>query len=909
MVALVCVALHLSIQARAEQQAEVLVQRWAVDTGVSIRKVRYHLLRNGLVLQGLRLQRDDLRFSAKHLLIHANPKLLLGEHPRIGAVQVQGFTLQLRDPKRYLHNWHPSKALLRLWRATGLVDMHGGTLLIQRSDKARALVELSGFVVSQRMAQGKRVIHVSREGSIAEPVTLLWYPAKGETGMGSGALSWQGLPAGSLAEAAGLQEVSGILSGRVAWQSKEANALPVVDGMVTLRNPALHAAGSQQLLWSLKRHGDGGVSIKVKAHSWPIQLWSEQLPMIARRHLTHALLDAEFRVSRSQGGWSSFSRKGVLHDVTYAADAEEVAQRPNWYWEEIRFEDLRMDFSRKVLHARHLLTSNSSLVLQLPKGEQVVAANAHAGALFHAKEAQIKPWRMSVDRIGVEHMALGLEVQRGRLLIPSLKGQCSWNLSNVIDFDLHTPVSSANVQLNVSRWHLHGRANYHAGAVHRAAFQLQAAALKLAQLRAFLPLQGGEGKTLQVEGLANLDMSVEVEQGLWRAKGVMKAADVLVAHEGDRWQASKLIVRFGPVGMGMDHQSIRTLIAERWHYTTTLTPLSSLATGAAAEAIYRLPWWVADLQQRGWQFGRMNWMGGTVSLGGANAHWLKQLNLSFGGVGADEAWVQVHADGMLGGGHFVLKGKWFSQRKDLRFIGSASVQQAVPFFLNDWLQVSGMPKVLRGRLSATIRVKGDQARYRANVGLRLSRVLFDAAVSEHDPMLEKTGYSTVGLLERLRGRDQQVKVSFSTEGGWQSEPLTLARMGAALQLEIERTIRNHDDGVDEVMVNKDRSTTPVVIARVRLHDDAGLSHNERVRLRQGLMLLRGKPGWVIELQPKWSGETLNAASIARVRYTQILLEQFMLKRNLPKKMIYPLWPTERDHADDIGSIRVVMVPG
>ncbi|MFQ5346041.1 MAG: hypothetical protein ACE5DZ_08800, partial [Mariprofundus sp.] len=135
--------MQLSIQANAQKQAKSLIQSWGKQAGVQIENVRYHLLRNGLILQNIRVERGQNQILIKHIFVRANPKLLTGSTPRIGSVNIAGVSAVIRTDD---HNaWQEERPLQQIWQAATSLTLRDGQIKLYLKGTDAPPVVLSEF--------------------------------------------------------------------------------------------------------------------------------------------------------------------------------------------------------------------------------------------------------------------------------------------------------------------------------------------------------------------------------------------------------------------------------------------------------------------------------------------------------------------------------------------------------------------------------------------------------------------------------------------------------------------------------------------------------------------------------------------------------------------------------------------
>ncbi|MDX8407376.1 MAG: hypothetical protein R8L58_03210, partial [Mariprofundaceae bacterium] len=291
---------------------------------------------------------------------------------------------------------------------------------------------------------------------------------------------------------------------------------------------------------------------------------------------------------------------------------------------------------------------------------------------------------------------------------------------------------------------------------------------------------------------------------------------------------------------------------------------------------------------------------GSISVGRDDGFWARKLSLHSESLRPDGL-SEVMVRGNVGGGSLALDGKWSPLSAEPVYLLQAKLSHANPFFLNDWLRASGMPRLLRGRLSYSLKLAhGTPAgSYIAEHRLHLDRWLAEASVSPDDPLLGRLGYGLADAIARLDNGKGRASLTFRVNGDTAAAALALNQAGKALQ-------QAWQAGIAKAPVHRTRHEAPRFEARIRLHETSGLSHNERARLRKLWRHLKANRKGVIDLEPVWTGATLDEALIGRIRYTQSLIESFMHKRGISTGRIYPVWPTGQNHAEDLGFIHVSM---
>jgi hypothetical protein len=213
-----------------------------------------------------------------------------------------------------------------------------------------------------------------------------------------------------------------------------------------------------------------------------------------------------------------------------------------------------------------------------------------------------------------------------------------------------------------------------------------------------------------------------------------------------------------------------------------------------------------------------------------------------------------------------------------------------------------MPRLVRGRLSAALQVRDGEVpdSYLANVSVELLRGEVERGLFTADPLLTRTGFKTSELLQRLEREPGRIALTYELQGEWGEQPLTLERLGLAMQQQMHELA-----GAGSWRADAGQSAAgPDVIARVRLHGRERLSQNERIRLYKVVRNMRAHPDLMIDLRPQWIGAELTPEEIRRIRRTQQFIENYLTHRKIGKARIFPVWLTAADRVDEIGSIQV-----
>jgi len=900
MLSLLCVAMHLSIQEHAQTKAERLIQEWGNATGIEVAGVHYHLLRNALILKEIGISRGEEKISISHMLLRANPRLLTGPNPQIGRVEIAGLEAAV-SLDGISETWGEDERLQRIWQTSRYLSLDNGIVTLFSKDETRQPLTFAGLSLRQRSQGQRRTITATAQLATGD---LHWQWQSGEQGgVGAGGkMGWRQIDAGLIAAALGLRPVAGELQGHLSWgaaQKEDTGQKPYdIEGRVTFITGQGRPDGS--LRWQAAKRPDNW-QVDLSATDWPVDAWIDSLPRIANRSLYSGDLTGSLLWQGSSEKWKLSGTQGELRNVVYAdTDASDV---PPWHWQRLAYENLQLAPAERRLTAAGMRLAGAEIVLtpQSQPARQNTAA-AEPG------------WTAVIDNMQAEGLTLALQLERGRVETPTLQGSGSLKADGQLTFDLNSssadaPEGGESADREPPQWRLNGYATKHQGVPAEARFDLLARHVPVHRLRPLIPLEAASGKPLALEGdVAELHLAVEVTDGLWQAKGEAVVAALRLAHAGDILETDQLAVQFGPVGMGLPSQRVSQLDVRGWRYLTVLNPLPPLQPGEEVRqerVRQQPPWWTTMLRRQNWSVETSIWLDGSISVGHADSRWAEGLDLQLNHLQAGQ-WADIQMRGRVGDGEFALNGDWDALSLPSRFKGEASLTHALPFFLRNWMNISGMPSPLRGRLSARLTVaEGETPNdYQASASIGLKRGLTRLGVFPSDPLLSRIGYNTNDALMLLADTRGDAELTFAASGDWRDSPLTMERLGRAMQSALQQRIKAREQRKHSPM--RDTSGETLLRVQVRLHDEESLSLNERARLHKALSVLRSGSSRVIDLVPRWAGAKLDAELLGRIKKTQHLIEQYLTYRGVSKGRIFPLWPTAENQVKEIGSISLVV---
>ncbi|HXH65023.1 MAG TPA: hypothetical protein VNH42_05880, partial [Mariprofundaceae bacterium] len=132
MLALLLVAAHFAIQVHTQDLARTTVGQWLRRSGGSVDQVRFHLLRNALTLDGVRLESGGISLSIPEMLLYGRVDSLLGGHPVLSRVTLTAPRLQMQAAAalRLLASEPGSGDTMfdQVWRLARHLEIRGGVL-------------------------------------------------------------------------------------------------------------------------------------------------------------------------------------------------------------------------------------------------------------------------------------------------------------------------------------------------------------------------------------------------------------------------------------------------------------------------------------------------------------------------------------------------------------------------------------------------------------------------------------------------------------------------------------------------------------------------------------------------------------------------------------------------------------
>lgn len=862
--ALLLLSLHFAVQAEVQQQARDVVSRWAQQQGVSVADVQYRMMRGALTLENFRFHKGGVNFAAATLTLQGDITSFLNKQPRLSLLELRGLRLDVDEIPQdfWIADGAYSPVLARLWRSARAIVMEGGDIRIGGSGgfpHQPVDMELLRFraqgAAGARQARG--LFHLLG-GHVELQLEEAW---EGDSAPKVQALThWEDIDASSFLPAVfGGQPVLGAFDGIVDWRA-QAGSRVESQGAIEFSSADMTSAPAK-LKWQGSFAGgqwQGGL----ETARWPLVMLTEQLPLFASREVDGGMLDGRLEVSRSGDGWHIAGDGLAVSDLYLQRQVSQGEEAYVWEVSRALLDGLNIDAK-----ARQFRVGSLELEGVDARFDPVRA------------DGQSDEWDVRVGEVVVRDFRPSVYLgEDRRLYLPAFAGAAKWKGGGwQVELKSDGP----------ERWLLSGQAYLQGSASTQ--LTLKAVGAPLVRFRSMLPplLRSGEA---ELEGTVGAKAELSEREGVWHLVGDVQVANVHFGLLGDNWFADSIkIDALRADASGRAHA--RDVRLQGWKYRAPLYPLAQPAQQAApAEHADVREWFGA------WQIDRLLMKKGQVAVGQSDAIWLQDTEVELAGIGP-EADAVLSVRSRFDGGVLNVKGRigLSSPRPDVKEL-KVTVRDALPFFARDWLRLSGLPAVTRGRLYADLSARQDGGEWRGTAYVRLQRGGLEEGVFAEDVLLERTGFNAYELFSRLSdGQSIRVKIPLAGHASLASV-LGEGFVNAARQ-DAERS------------GSKIRQQVHMqTLSQVRLHERDALSHNERTRLRSAIEALKRNPKWVVELVPQLGGRELDDEAIRQVRYTQQLMAVFMEVRGISRTRVFPVWPGVL-HRDAAGSSGISLLAG
>jgi len=915
-ISLLLLTAHFSVQEHVQKNMRQAVHDWLKQSGGDVQHVRYRLLRGALTMERLTWvdpADPELTLDVARVFVRTSSRVMLSSTPSFSELHLEQPVLSLR--RDALLGWlrgdrqsalNGLTAFLQHVQSVSVEDM---SLLVSSGQDGGAEDLLLQQVVGQVSSRGMHL-----KGSL-DAGTVQLQTTTGDAGTLSGRLLLSGISMASLAvlsggvtESPGTQSspsgatASGelVLSGD--WKKHDVG----LQGTMRLTDGVLAGSFVMQGGWSAT-----GIDVDLDCKDVSLASLPLDWPVFAGRSLTAGRFSGAMHVERSwmasgesgtdeqSGSAWRIAMDGALSDVLLGGE-----HLPAWRIGSIRLNKARLSGVGGSFAAEAMRVSDADLSL-----------NAYTSATGSSQAATLQIEDLKLERIRAQLLfadGSGIVLPElrgsGRLASGPPEGLSAWHLSLASAADEADLAGGGEGE----KWMLEARGDLSADWQAK----VKGAHVPVVRLRPLMPriaLPGEQGVP-EYSGHADFQLQLRpIEEGI-QLEGHAVLQDVRMMQGGDQLTATRIEADITEAGSNGRRRLSRLELSD-WHYQMALRPLPRInalpqtmsdsvpAAASASDAdaassakkagnIVDVSESTAPMRAFNWEIEELVAQDGRISLGQADAliagDMLLRVHHLAGGLPAHFTLSGTFADGELQAvGKLVLQ-------PGLLLDAKLDVSNALPFVFNDWMRLSGMPGFVRGRMDARFSIAPVGPVLLGAYGGKLSISLHQGALAAgafpDDPMLQRTGYSSLGLLERLNA-SRRVSLAIPFHGAWPTSSLAgnLGEAGlAVLKSAAART--SAATGRAEIVVAK--------LTRLRLQGKRGFSHNERVRLRQMAKALLADPSLIVELTPQLGTAQPDADMTARVRFSQRLVEDYLRKFGVAGKRIFPVWPQSRHQRGD-----------
>lgn len=861
MLALVLISIHFAMQVYAQQEAKRLVSSWVEDSGISVGSVRYRMLRGTLTLVDVRLKRHFTDIHAPAIFLHGSLTSLGGESLKAGYIEIRGARITL-PAKSALDLVNGESAILpnlfyHAWRSaqrTGIYDSYLKILSGTGEQLPSGNNDISIVQLEAKQFEGRRETKGSFKVLDGELKLISQASGEGMSAPSTGRISWDRIDAASFfTRVMGLQAFPGSLNGQMEWQANGTE-----NGSYSLTGAAeiegRNVAEKTQLDWQGLLVSKAWIG-EIKATSWPLAPFSEKLPQYQRYSVASGNLNGVFKFAGDWQDWKIETADTWFTNVEFDRE-EEGELLPEWRLGELHLSDASLHWPDRNLRAEKVSVDGFDFVSDA-RGIETAPRN----------------WNIDVKEVTVKRVTPSIILTNELFRLPELSGTARWHRGDNVSFELQSSDSNGVEE----GWKIHGEGSLHEKSENGLKIDVSSNNAALVRFRPLLPdLLRRDASS--ISGTVNLELRLSVGSLPWEGSGTAELSNLYLQYGGEQLSAKHVALNIEQTGVAIPEQLIKQVDIESWSYQVPLRPIAQLESndpgvddmpGSKAE-----PWHIKSLQMND----------GRVMVGNAEAVWLQGIEIKVENLRPGSAG-PIDLKAAMGDGTLAVQGSlyWDTAMPGIHK-AKVIVRDALPFFMNDWLWVSGLPQIMRGRMYADLKLAREaDGNYRGLGYFRLQDGELGSDQAGKDLFLSRAGFNTHDIFASLND-EGSLRIRVPLKGGGKVADVLGSSFVAALKRDMEKRGR-----AGRVRLDSRGS----LLSSVRLHENGVLSYNERVRLRKVLTYLRKNPKVSIELYPQLAMNSVESIQVERVRYTQRLIEEFLAKRGVHSSRIFPVWPGEQ----------------
>jgi hypothetical protein len=857
MLSLMLMAAHFTVQARAQKVMQRTVNAWLAPMAGQVAQVRYRLLRGALTIDDMQVGQGQRAIHVSHIYLHASTSAMLSKSIRVTRVRLDGMNLSF--PRADLTRWLQSTSsnVMTEWLSVmnhvdELILVNGRVRFTDEKNpwqvrNVSGRIAVDGFDLNGNSSGGLIRLHGERDHDSFNSV-----------------MNWKNMATARLVRILGLKtNLHGNSSGLLNWHADWPHRRFGFDGDIQLVDQPDH--GDMHIQGEM-----GPDNIKVQARCSGISLagLGDILPAVNGRLVQAGMWSGDIQIERQEKNepWVA-AMSGEVHGLNLVS-----GDLPAWTIEKMTLNNAVAQWPAHQLNVERVQIYNMDMELQ----SQLQSPGP--------TQPPASPWHFQVANLTFENVrpAIGIHESTRRLILPPLKGSGHMEANGYAEFDA--------VNEGEALWHVTGKG--HLDGLFNA--DIKAENVPVVQLRPLLPgfsLPGSSG-ALQLSGNSRFQVSLQASHDKLILKGQLTLADLMLSQGGDTFLADTIHIDIQQAGM-LEIQRLASIRIDQWHYQAALHPIPRTAEPEAVRKIE------PQHKKFSWQVDEITAEHGVISVGSKDAVWADYVSFSLKNLRAG-AWSPLVLNASVGGGNLHVRGRIDLFSADTRIKLNARLRDALPFFLNNWLVISGSPSLIRGRLDGSFYIKPVRGKhtYTGGLNLVLHQGQFEHGAFPQDPMLSLTGYNMQALSERL-GRGRRLKIDIPFKGDWRTQPFSIEHLGFAAL----KAVKRQASSAKETQGNAQPASKTV--SHIRLQHGRAFSHNEHLRLWQVVKVLRKQPRLIVELLPQLGNTPLDESLISRTRHTQAMIEHYMHKRGIARRRIYPVWPTAEHRHGDITGIKII----